>query len=140
MKPPRAIAMVVGACGALIAFSRPCSAQMISLQDGPENHSPQNSQTGQAHPPLPALGVPGSVIIPLTTSGFKDIYMISGTERLSGIAGRKLPGMSEGLPLKAPMGAQDPSPSYMRPPVIGPLFCDPSINVTAKKFLNRTSD
>ena len=45
------------------------------------------------------------------------------------LRGRGLPGMPGGPPIKAPMGAQDPSTSYMRPPVIGPLFCDPSINI-----------
>jgi len=44
-------------------------------------------------------------------------------------AGRGLPGMQGGPPLNAPMGAQDPSRSYMQPSTVGPLFCDPALNI-----------
>jgi len=37
--------------------------------------------------------------------------------------------MAGGPPVTAPMGARDPSASYMSPPAIGPLFCDPSLNI-----------
>ena len=40
-----------------------------------------------------------------------------------------LPGMQGGSPVNRPMGAQDPSADYMRPPVVGPLFCDPALNI-----------
>lgn len=46
-----------------------------------------------------------------------------------GTIGKGLPGMTGGPALTAPMGAQDPSSRFMRPTVIPPLFCDPSINI-----------
>lgn len=44
-------------------------------------------------------------------------------------AGRGLPGMPGGPPIKGSMGYQDPSSRYMRPPVIPPLLCDPAVNI-----------
>jgi hypothetical protein len=127
-----AIVLVVGAFGGLIALTNSCFAQTVILQDPMQNQSPQspqNPQANQVQPLVPRLGVPGSIITPLTTPGLKSIPLTSGAGRPSSIAGRGLPGMPGGPPLKAPMGAQDSSASYMRPPVIGPLFCDPSINI-----------
>jgi hypothetical protein len=127
-----AIALAVGAFGGLIALTNSCFAQTVILQDPMQNQSPQspqNPQANQVQPLVPRLGVPGSIITPLTTPGLKSIPLTSGAGRPSSIAGRGLPGMPGGPPLKAPMGAQDSSASYMRPPVIGPLFCDPSINI-----------
>lgn len=46
-----------------------------------------------------------------------------------GSAGRGLPGMPGGPPIKGSMGYQDPSGRYMRPPLIPSLFCDPAINI-----------
>jgi hypothetical protein len=122
--------IVGGTLVGLVALTGPCPAQTITLQDGVQGQSPQNPQARQIQPPLPILGVPGSVITPSTTPGLKGSSVIPGPGGSSGIAGRGLPGMSGGPSLNAPMGAQDPSASYMHPPVIGPLFCDPSINIT----------
>jgi len=36
--------------------------------------------------------------------------------------------MPGGPPIKGALGSQDPSPSYMRPPTIGALVCDPMID------------
>lgn len=130
MEYPLAIAIVVGTFAGLMAWDDPCQAQTITVQDGTHNQVPQNPQAGQVQPPLPTLGVPGSIITPPTTPGLKGRPVISRARILMGIAGRGLPGMSGGPPIKSPMGAQDSSASYMRPPVIGPLFCDPSINIT----------
>jgi hypothetical protein len=130
MEHPLAIAIVVGAFAGLIGWDDSCPAQTITAQDGTQNQVPRNPQASQVQPPLPTLGVPGSVITPPTTPGLKGISIISSPRIPLGIAGRGLPGMSGGPSLKSPLGAQDPSVSYMRPPVIGPLFCDPSINIT----------
>ena len=130
MQYPLAIAIVVGTFTGLLAWGDPCPAQTITVQDGTQNQVPQNPQAGQVQPPLPTLGVPGSVITPPTTPGPRGIPVISSPRIPVGIAGRGLPGMAGGPPLKSPLGAQDPSASYMRPPVIGPLFCDPSIDIT----------
>lgn len=129
MEYPLTIAIVVGTFAGLIACDNLCQAQTITIQDGTQSQIPQNPQAGQVHPPLPTLGVPGSIISPPTTPGLKGGPVISRPRIRVGIAGRALPGMPGGPPLKGPMGAQDPSASYMRPTVIGPLFCDPSINI-----------
>jgi hypothetical protein len=128
MEYPLAIAIVVGTFAGLMAWDDPCPAQTITVQDGTQNQVPQNPQARQVQPPLPTLGVPGSIISPPTTPGLGGI-VISRPRIPGGIAGGGLPGMSGGPPLKGPLGAQDPSASYMRPRVIGPLFCDPSINI-----------
>ena len=124
-----AIAIVVGTITGLMAWDDSCPAQTITVQDGTQSHAPQNSQAGQVQPALPFFGNPGSIITPPTTPGLRGSPVISRARIPMGIAGRGLPGMPGGPPLKSPMGAQDPSASYMRPPVIGPLFCDPSINI-----------
>lgn len=69
----------------------------------------------------------------LTPSNTNELKPSAGT-RISGnnaynSAGRGLPGMPGGPLLNSSMGAQDPTARYMRPPVIGPLFCDPGINI-----------
>lgn len=46
-----------------------------------------------------------------------------------GSAGNGLPGMPAGPPLNSPLGAQDPSGKYMRPPKIPPVLCDPAIDL-----------
>lgn len=124
-----AIALTVGACGGLLAWTGPCEAQTITVPDGIQNQSPQNPQAGQLQRFVPTLGVSGSIITPETASKLTKSPSISSPGTSLGIVGRRLPGMAGGPPLNAPMGAQDPSARYMRPPVIGPLFCDPSIDI-----------
>jgi hypothetical protein len=53
----------------------------------------------------------------------------SSTGKRFGTAGRGLPGMQGGPPIKGSMGYQDSSSRYMRPPAIPPLFCDPAVNI-----------
>lgn len=79
----------------------------------------------------PTSGLPANVLTPSTTS---QLAPNTGARLNSGpppftSAGRGLPGMQGGPPLNAPMGAQDPSRSYMQPPTVGPLFCDPALNI-----------
>ena len=45
-----------------------------------------------------------------------------------GSAGRGLPGMPGGPPIKGVLGSQDPASTYMRPQTIGALVCDPMID------------
>jgi hypothetical protein len=95
-------------------------AQMITVPNPSPNEFSQNPQAEQVQLPLPTVGIPGTMITPQTSN------RLVGNVSLSG---RALPGMPRGAPIKSPMGARDPTASYMRPPVIGPLFCDPSINI-----------
>ena len=125
-----ALAMTVGALSGFFAWVSPCAAQTITVPGATQNQPPQNPQAGQAQPPQPALGIPGWVITSQTTSGLTSNARIPNPRLSLGSAGRGLPGMPGGPSLSAPTGAQDPSARYMRPPVVGPLFCDPAINIT----------
>jgi hypothetical protein len=124
-----AIALAVGAFGACFAWTSLAAGQTITGPNGIQNQPPQNPQAGQLLPPLPFAGVPATVITPETTSSLRSSSTISRPGISLALEGRGLPGMPGVTPLNAAMGAQDPSARYMRPPVIGPLFCDPSINI-----------
>ena len=129
MKHPFRMVFAVGGFAAGLSWASPSPAQMIMVPGGAINQSPQNSQPGQAQLPLPTGGMPENIITPQTSSGLAATPQNSSPGILFRSAGTGLPGMPGGPPIRAPMGAQDPSSSYMRPPVIGPLFCDPSINI-----------
>ena len=130
MKYQLAIALVAGALGGLISLTIPCAAQTLSVPSSSPDQAPQNPQSGP-QPSLPSAGVPGTVSSG-TTSGLTPAAssIPSSSPGMSfGTVGRGLPGMVGGPPVAAPMGARDPSASYISPPVIGPLFCDPSLNI-----------
>jgi hypothetical protein len=120
---------MVAAIG-LFALAIPCGAQV----------SPAPSQTpAQAVPSLqPALqavitGAGG--VTPSATGAQPTAAPTVGTTGSSsdrksfGTVGQGLPGLPGGPPLASPNGAQDPFSKYMRPPVIGPLFCDPALDI-----------
>ena len=128
-------AYVMGAgCGALwLLSSSVVAAQMLPPSS---NQSTQQTQLGQN------LQAPGSIPIPnplaqqsaisSTASGAsapQSNTVPSSQGKSFGTVGQGLPGMTSGPALTAPMGSQDPSARYMRPTVIPPLFCDPSINI-----------
>lgn len=102
-------------------------------QTGP---NPSQSTSPAAISPIqpssaPTSGLPANVLTPSTTS---QLAPSSGARSNNApvpftSAGRGLPGMQGGPPLNAPMGAQDPSRSYMQPSTVGPLFCDPALNI-----------
>jgi hypothetical protein len=77
----------------------------------------------------PTSGLPANVLTPATTNQLSPGGGTSGGAALFGGAGRGLPGMPGGPPLNGTLGARDPSTQYMRPPAVGPLFCDPAINL-----------
>jgi hypothetical protein len=111
-----------------IAMSPVGSAQTL-----PGTLQPQNQQTPSAvtisptqPSSAPTSGLPANVLTPATTNQLEP-----GTGRFpvfSG-AGRGLPGMPGGPALNSPLGARDPSAQYMRPPTVGPLLCDPAVDV-----------
>ena len=96
---------------------------------------PSQTQSPVTISPIEPLSAPTSrfsanLLTPSTTNQLKP----SADPRINGInafnsAGRGLPGMPGGPLLNSSMGAQDPTARYMRPPAIGPLFCDPGINI-----------
>lgn len=105
-------------------FTIPCAAQ--TPPPSPQNQPQPNPQpTAQEVVPV---GGP-------TTAPAQAPVALPGMTRSSsvgksfGSAGRGLPGMPAGPPLQGGLGAQDPSSSYMTPPTIGPLFCDPALNI-----------
>ena len=122
-------AVIIGVIGVCCTWTDPCAGQIITVPDSSPNQFPQNPQAGQIQPPLPTFGVSGSIITPQTSNGLVGSSSISNAGPSFGSAGRGLPGMPGGPPINAPMGAREPTASYMRPTVIGPLFCDPSINI-----------
>ncbi|MEO7859646.1 MAG: hypothetical protein ABIU05_04250, partial [Nitrospirales bacterium] len=81
--------------------------------------------------PIESLSSPTSrfsanLITPSTTNRLKPSADPSNRRSAFPSAGLGLPGMPGGPPLNSSPGAQDPTGRYMRPPVIGPLSCDPS--------------
>lgn len=104
-----------------------------TVQVAPQNQGQQPVTTPTIQPfSAPTSGLPANILTPSTTNQLApSTGATTSFERQPsfGGAGRGLPGMPGGPPLKGPMGAQDPTADYMRPPVIGPLFCDPAVNI-----------
>ena len=125
------------AVGLGAAFVPSLSAQVLPGSPQPPNLGPAQNQGPVTTPQVqffsaPTSALPANVLTPLTTNQLApSTGAVAPFEqpRPFGRAGRGLPGMPGGPPLKAPMGAQDPTDDYMRPPVIGPLFCDPAVNI-----------
>ena len=117
-----------------ILFTGMISATLAHSQTLP-NALPQNPQ---AQSPVtispiqpasaPTSGLPANVLTPSTTNQLEPGGGFGQPTPFGG-AGRGLPGMPGGPPLNSPLGARDPTSGYMRPPTIGPLFCDPALNI-----------
>ena len=122
-----AFALVVFGFGALAV---PCGAQApppLPTQPAIQN---QAGQIPQAALPsaTPGAGVSTAGPTSVPASGVGSSTSSSFGKRF-GSAGQGLPGMPGGPPINVPMGSQDPSSKYMRPPVIPPVLCDPAINI-----------
>ena len=76
----------------------------------------------------PTSGLPANVLTPATTGQLEPGGAPGRAPVFSG-AGRGLPGMPGGPPVNSPLGARDPAAQYMRPPTVGPLICDPAVDV-----------
>jgi hypothetical protein len=89
--------------------------------------APRTITTPQVQSPsAPTSGLPANILTPATTN---QLAPSTGPITTFGGAGRGLPGMTGGPPLNGPMGAQDPTAGYMRPPTVGPLLCDPAVDM-----------
>ena len=113
----------------LAAFISVASAQTLpGATQSPQAQSPVTISPIQ---PLsaPTSGLPANVVTPSTTSQLEPNPNASGRSNPFSGAGRGLPGMPGGPALNSPLGAKDPTGSYMRPPAVGPLFCDPAVNM-----------
>jgi hypothetical protein len=109
----------------VVALANPCGAQT------PPSGPPVQNQAIQTPEADPNAGVSGQAnvgptSVPISRGGSSTS---SGAGKSFGSAGRGLPGMPSGPPIKGSMGYQDPSSRYMRPPAIPPLSCDPAINI-----------
>ena len=129
VKPQFMLTVTLGLISGGFVWLSPCEAQVITVPGGPQNPPSQSPLAGQPQTSLPSPGVPANIITSQTTPTLKNNPLSANPGFSLGSAGRGLPGMPGGPSLNAPMGAQDPSPGYMRPPVVGPLFCDPALNV-----------
>lgn len=127
------MAFSIGAFAGLSVMILPCAAQTVSVSPSAQSPTPQSGQAG-LQPSLPNAGVPAAAASGQASALTPAVgpTVGSGSKMSFGTAGRGLPGMPGGPPINAPMGAQDPSGRYMRPPVIGPLFCDPSLNIACE--------
>lgn len=100
-------------------------AQSSSPAASPSNPSSLSLQNGLD---------PSGGIAPATPLSSPSVVQGIGTIPSStkpgslGSAGRGLPGMPGGPPIKGALGSQDPSSTYMRPSAIGALVCDPMID------------
>lgn len=126
---------LIGAIGMALSTAA-ANPSLCSAQSSPGSFQPQNQppQTTLQNQPLsaPTSSLPANILTPSTTTQLEPSTGATTSfdrGRAFGNAGRGLPGMPGGPPLKGPMGAQDPTADYMSPPVVGPLFCDPAVNI-----------
>ena len=106
-------------------LASPCGAQTPSP-------APQaQSQAGQTPPAATSVGGSGQADVEPASRESPGVGLTTSSSagKKFGSAGRGLPGMPGGPPIKGAMGYLDPSSRYMRPPVIQPLLCDPAVNI-----------
>ncbi|MCC2640140.1 MAG: exported protein of unknown function [Nitrospira sp.] len=121
---------ILGVCASMLILPWVCAAQappLPSVQQRPPGQNPQPQGTV----PLPNT-ITQSSSVSSTASGAsapQSVTVPSSLSKSFGTIGRGLPGMTGGPPLTAPMGSQDPSPGFMLPTTIPPLFCDPAVNI-----------
>ena len=119
------------AVGAFLSLSAvPGFTQTLPNAIQPQN--PQSSSLATISPIQPASaptsGLPANVRTPATTSQLEPAGAAGRAPAFVG-AGRGLPGMPGGPALNSALGARDPTGQYMRPPTVGPLFCDPAVDL-----------
>jgi hypothetical protein len=121
---------VLSIAGLLVGLASPVRAQTLP-------NSIQQPQNPQIRPPVtispiqpssaPTSGLPANVLTPATTT--QETAGAPGRIPVFSGAGQGLPGMPGGPAINTPLGARDPSAQYMRPPTVGPLLCDPAVDV-----------
>ena len=90
----------------------------------PQTLGSQNLQGGSQVASPVTTGQTTSTVTPATN----QISPSTTTTSFSSV-GRGMPGMPGGPRMGSPGGALDPSSNYMTPPIVGPLFCDPALNL-----------
>jgi len=114
--------MLVAPAFVMAQTSPPASTQ--------QNQPGQNPQLPGTLPLLNPLAQQSTITATASGASAPQSNTIPSSQGKSfGTIGKGLPGMTGGPALTAPMGSQDPSSRFMRPTVVPPLFCDPSINI-----------
>jgi hypothetical protein len=110
---------------AVVLLAVPCGAQT------PAPAPPVQNQLGQSPQAELNVGGSGQSNVGPTSAPASGVGSSASSSlgKRFGSAGRGLPGMPGGPPMKGSMGSQDPSGRYMTPPTIPPLLCDPAINI-----------
>lgn len=127
-----AILLMLLVSTAFCSFKVYAQTGSLSSNSGSQNLAPQSTQGG-SQIQSPGFSVPANVTTNQTTVGPNFATNGASTSRSTSTfisAGGGLPGMPGGPPLGGAGGAFDRSSDYMTPPVIGPLFCDPALNIT----------
>src|SRR5262245_10586218 len=126
-------AMAVAAMSLLLLMTVP---RNVTAQTAPSQGQPQNSQSPSSvtispvqSSTAPGSGLPANVLTPATTKQLGPGSGAPGRTPVFSGAGQGLPGMSGGPPVNSSLGARDPATQYMRPPTVGPLMCDPAVDV-----------
>src|SRR5687767_13346112 len=124
-------------CCALILLIMGLAPKLISDAEGQTSTTPSISSQSLAPQNLqggPQIASPGFAVPATVTTGQTTSTLTPTTGGISrsttmgsfSSVGRGLPGMPGGPRMgSSGGGALDPSSTYMAPPVVGPLFCDP---------------
>jgi hypothetical protein len=120
---------VIIAAGLSVAVLSPGFSQTLPGNIQPQNPQAPSPVTISPIQPssAPTSGLPANVVTPATTT--QETAATLGRAPVFLGAGRGLPGMPGGPPVNSPLGARDPAAQYMRPPTVGPLICDPAVDV-----------
>jgi hypothetical protein len=103
-------------------------AQTTPTPANPQNPSTQSLLSGVDPARVPAGSTTPQTIPSLTA--IQGVASIASSSRPGSLrtAGRGLPGMAGGPPIRGPLGYQDPASRYMQPLTLGPLLCDPLVD------------
>jgi hypothetical protein len=127
----RAMAIAVNSLFLSLAVALPSMAQTLPGTIQPQNPVAPSPVTISPIQPssAPTSGLPANVLTPATTNQLAPPAGAPGRAPVFLGAGRGLPGMPGGPPVNSTLGARDPAAQYMRPPTVGPLICDPAVDV-----------
>jgi len=127
----REMAIAVNSLFLSLAVALPSIAQTLPGAIQPQNPVGTSPVTISPVQPssAPTSGLPANVLTPATTNQLAPAASAPGRAPVFLGAGRGLPGMPGGPPVNSTLGARDPAAQYMRPPTVGPLICDPAVDV-----------
>lgn len=105
-------------------------AQTPSLPSDPQNQPGQNPPSSGSLAVSNLLAQPAAISSTASGASAPQGVTVQSSQGISfRTIGAGMPGMTGGPLLTPPLEAQDPPSCYMRPSVLAPLSCDPSINL-----------